>query len=205
MGETKVKICGIQEIVSAHAAIDYGVDFLGFVFVPKHRYFITPDDAKKIIVSLGKLSIGFVGVFINENRKKVNQISQYCGLTHVQLHGNESPQYCKQISNQVIKTLAIKNSDTTEEIINQLRSYTVPFFLLDRFNQGEGKRIRYDLGAEIASKYPIFFAGGINPDNVKETIKAVRPFAIDVASGVETNGIKDPIKIRNLITSVKSI
>ena len=204
--ETKIKICGIQDKESALFTANLGVDFLGFVFVPENRYYIEPIRAREINARLKNFKGGIVGVFIDEQPSRVNEIVDLCELTHVQLHGSESPDYCRMIEGaNIIKAFPLGSKSTAAEILKKLSSYNVPLYVLDRVEQGRGEQVDLSLAQQIAEKYPIFLAGGINPQNVEEAVKTVRPFGVDVASGVETLGVKDFSKIKTFIEKVRSI
>ncbi len=204
--ETRIKICGLQDEETALFTAEAGADFLGFVFVPEHRYYIKPVVVKGIVARLKSFGGGIVGVFVDEEVKRVNEIIELCSLAHVQLHGNESPEYCCMIRGaQVIKALRVGSQFTTEEVFKRLTSYDVDLYVLDRIEPGKGELVELSLAQQVAEEYPIFLAGGINPENVEQAIRAVRPFGVDVASGVEANDIKDFKKIKNLIQAVRSI
>lgn len=189
----KVKICGIRTIETAQIAVDYDADFLGFNFVPNSRRYIKPNFAAEIINKV-KDKVQVIGVFQDEDLGKVNQIVKQLNLDFVQLHGRESSNYIKQIHSRVIKTV---NSS------HEAKSYSVEYLLLDRVKQGKGKIVDTDTARFIADKYPIFLAGGLTPQNVVDIVKKVRPFAVDVASGIESDGVEDIRKIREFIKNAK--
>ncbi len=195
MNRVKIKICGIQTIENALNAIDAGADFLGFNFVPTSKRYIKPDDAQMIIkIIKGKIKI--VGVFQNENIKKVKKILKKVDIDYLQLHGQEDQKYIKQLNFPVIKT--IYSLTDTQNLV-------VDYFLLDRIQQGKGKMVKSGIANEIVNKFPTFLAGGLTPENVANKVRQVKPFAIDVSSGVETNGVKDPEKVRKFIQNTKGV
>ena len=193
--KVKVKICGIRTIEAAKVAVDEGADFLGFNFVPSSKRYIDPSDAKRIIKKIiGKLKV--VGVFQNAESTYVNELILSLGLDFVQLHGNENNEYIDQVKVPVIKAI---------NIYDQLQELHADYFLLDRVKQGEGEMVDLEKGSQLASKFRLFLAGGLTPDNVVELIKQVRPFAVDVAGGIETNGKEDQNKIRAFIKKAKKV
>lgn len=195
MNRVKVKICGIQTLESALIAIDAGADFLGFNFVPTSKRHIKPVDAQKIIkIIKGKVKI--VGVFQNENIKKVKEILKQVDLDLVQLHGQEDQKYIDQLHFPVIKII---------HPLSDTQNFTVDYFLLDRVQQGKGSMVKTGIANKIVNKFPTFLAGALNPENVAYKIKQIKPFAVDVASGVETNGVKDSEKVRSFIQNVKGV
>ena len=145
-----------------------------------------------------------VGVFVNETSDKVNRIAEQCGLTAVQLHGDESPAFCRRIKRRVIKALRVKGADS----FKGMSDYNVSGFLLDSFAEeskgGTGKIFDWNLALRAKKQGPVILAGGLNPYNVYTAIHRVKPYGVDVCSGVESSpGIKDLIKIDEFIKSVR--
>lgn len=202
-GKPLVKICGITSKKDAADAVKLGADFLGFNFYRGSPRHINPKKAREIILSLPK-NVSTVGVFVNaENPNAVNCIARYCKLDFAQLHGNESNAYCEKITKPAIKVFRVKNRKSLREI----NKYKTPFILLDAFVKGiyggTGKRIDYNLirGREIKNKL-VFLSGGVNSRNVKSALK-LKPFAVDVCSGVEeTPGRKSYAKMNALFKEV---
>lgn len=189
----KVKICGIRSFEAAQAAVETGADFLGFNFVPTSKRYILPSIAEKIISKVkGKPQI--VGVFQNAPIKLVNDLVSVLGLDFVQLHGNENNEYINKVSIPVIKYITMNH---------QINSIKAAYFLLDRTKRGTGKMVNLKKAADLAYRFHIFYAGGLNPQNVADIIRQVKPFAVDVASGIETDGIQDIKKIRLFIENAK--
>lgn len=197
----RVKICGICDLETALGAAEAGADALGFVFAPSRRM-LSPDKAREIIKRLPPF-ISRVGVFVNLPAAEVEQIAGYTGLDTVQLHGDESPEYCKAINGyKVIKSFSVSNGHDLE----RARMYEVDGYLLDTPAQGlrGGTGIAFDwrLAAGFSAG-PLVLAGGLNPENVRQAINLVRPYAVDVSSGVETEGQKDINKIKHFVRRVK--
>ncbi len=191
----KIKICGIRSIEAAQAATENGADFLGFNFVPTSKRYISPADALKIISQIkGKIKI--VGIFQDAEISYINDIVLKLGLDYVQLHGNEDNDYMNNISIPIIKSV---------KLADQLQNIQARYFLLDRVKRGEEEMVDFDQAAKLAANFPIFYAGGLSPDNVGEVIEKVKPFAVDVASGIETDSMQDIQKIKKFIKNAKEV
>lgn len=202
---TKIKICGITNYDDAAMAADLGADAVGFIFASSPRQ-TDPDNARKIIKRL-PFFIKSVGVFVNEDIKKIIDIAEYCGLDNIQLHGSESPEACELLMPRTIKALRIKGYSTPEEY----SCYTgrVRAFLLDTYSENEaggtGKTFNWDIAVNIKSLgVPIILAGGLNPGNIKEAIDIVKPYAVDIGSGIEQRpGKKDHLLMRKLFERIR--
>ena len=204
---TKIKICGITNLDDALAAADLGVDFLGFVFSEKSPRQIKIKNAIAIIKSLPS-SVSTVGLFVDQEELAVKMIFDKCRLDYFQFHGGESPDYCKRIKEKgkVIKAFRIKGEQSIEDLAN----YDVEMYLLDGYNEdkfgGTGAVFDWDLAVK-AKKYdrPIIIAGGLNPENVARALQKVRPYGVDVSSGVEKSpGKKDTQLMKKFIQQVRS-
>jgi phosphoribosylanthranilate isomerase len=201
----RIKICGITNYDDAAMAADLGADAVGFIFASSSRQ-TDPDSARKIISRLPPF-IKSVGVFVNEDTKKIIDIAEYCGLDNIQLHGSESPEACEILMPLTIKALRIKSGGTPEEYSR----YTgkVKAFLLDTYSEkeagGTGKTFNWDIAVNIKSLgVPIILAGGLNPENIKEAIDKVKPYAVDIGSGIEERpGKKDHLLMRNLFERIR--
>ncbi|MDA8443146.1 MAG: phosphoribosylanthranilate isomerase [Peptococcaceae bacterium] len=197
---TRVKICGIRTLEAAHTAVEAGAYALGFVFAPSPRR-INPELAREIILSLPPF-VSKVGVFVNEPRYSVEELATFCKLDVLQFHGEETPEYCRKWSYQIIKGFAVDHAWQPEV----LAQYEADAFLLDTkvagATGGTGQSFDWNL-ALPAKAYgkPLILAGGLNPANVARAIDLVHPYAVDVSSGVELEGSKDNALIRQFITA----
>ncbi|MGG5253968.1 phosphoribosylanthranilate isomerase [Neobacillus sp. SM06] len=200
----KVKICGITDRETALAAVEQGADALGFVFADSKRK-VDRDTAKSIIDQL-PAKIMKVGVFVNEMKEQIESTAASVGLTHIQLHGEESPAFCNSLSFPVIKALSIEKM----EDFKQVNRFDCSFILLDgpkgKYRGGNGTAFDWMMAgqAELSSK-KIILAGGLDETNVVSAIEQVHPYMVDVSSGVETNGKKDLAKIKQFIEAVKAV
>lgn len=196
----RVKICGICDPDSASAAVEAGADALGFVFAPGKRM-LSPRMAREIAKTVPPF-VSRVGVFVNPGAGDVTRIAAYVGLDYVQLHGDESPEFCRSLGCRVIKAFPVAKS----EDLDRAENYRVDAYLLDTLAPGArgGTGLTFDwrLAAGFRAG-PLILAGGLTPENVAGAIEAVRPYAVDVSSGVETGGRKDPAKIKEFIRRVK--
>ncbi len=203
--ETRVKICGITNLADAQTAAAAGADALGFNFYEKSPRCLTVAAAAKISRELPPFVMR-VGVFVNAPEDEVLRAIGECGLGLLQFHGDEPPDFCTQFGLMSMKAIRIRDTASLQE----LPKYQTDAYLLDAFSPeargGTGETFNWDLAIE-AQKLgkPIFLAGGLTPENVADAVRRVRPFAVDVASGVESSpGRKDPQKVRDFIAAVRS-
>lgn len=177
---------------------------LGFVFAESSRR-IDPEAAKAIVDQL-PARVSAVGVFVNETVETIEHIARTVGLDVVQLHGDESPALCKQLSYPVIKAFTIREKGD----VLRLAAYDCDYYLVDspgmKYRGGSGNTFDWSLlQGENLQREKLILAGGLNQNNVKDACKQVKPAAVDVSSGVETNGKKDTKKIIDFIQTAKSI
>ena len=206
-GRVAVKICGITNLEDASLAVELGVDALGFIFAGSPRR-ITPQKARDIIRGIPPF-VKTVGVFVDEQPAAIRATMHYCGLDLAQLHGNESPEFCSLLTSQAIKALRIKD----ETSLPTGRSYRgkVRALLLDTYSKdkagGTGKTFDWDLAIMIKeSGMPVILAGGLGPSNIAQAIQTVKPYAVDVNSGVEERpGKKDGALMKALMEKVRRI
>ena len=202
--KTVVKICGIRSEMAARTAIYAGAKFLGFNFVPGSKRRVTPVLAKQIIDQIGK-QVKIVGVFQNEKIEIVNKIATELDFDYVQLHGDETPEYVKEIERPVIKVLQLDPDFNITDTLKEMNKFDVEYYLLDRKTQGKGKMLNLKNLNIVCKEKKIFVAGGLTPDNVVEVVRAVKPFGVDVASGIESFRVEDPEKIKSFIERVKGV
>ena len=202
--QVKVKICGMTNLKDVKVAVDGGVDAVGFIFYKKSPRSVTMQAVRKIVLELPPF-VDSVGIFVNETAEQINKIADRCNLDRVQLHGNESPSFCKKIRRRVIKAIRVKDIQS----LKKLSDYPVSSFLLDTFSEdqygGTGRVFDWNL-AYPAKKYgPIILAGGLTPNNVRQAIQRIQPYGVDVCSGVESQpGIKDHKKMQIFLKNVKA-
>lgn len=199
---TAVKICGICNLADAQKAVELGADYLGFIFAESPRK-VELTDLRLIKKELNTQS-NFVGVFRDQDYRYVNDMAEICRLDYVQLHGSESPDYCRQISRPIIKAIEL----CTEESFPVLSEYSVHAILFDRpkhLSKHDDwlKLIIEKYRAEICDNQPFFIAGGLNAQNVTAAL-SLNPYGIDVASGVEMDPRrKDHDKLEQFFQAVQ--
>ncbi len=210
----KIKICGITEVEHALAASQYGADFIGLVFAPSRRE-ISLEKASQIADAIRHLNRRpeIVGVFANEDIDRLNWIADFLCLDWVQLSGTESLDYCKLVSRPLIKTINVSTEDTADDIIKAIKTgyNSLPrnevVYLLDTKAKGcyggTGRTFDWTIAEQVSLQFPIMVAGGLTVDNVTTLISKVKPFGIDVSSGVETEGKKDVAKIARFIQAAR--
>ena len=203
---TLIKICGITNLDDAHAAVAAGADALGFNFYQPSPRYITPESAREIINTL-PASVLTVGVFVNEpSPDAVRAIADRAGVKAVQLHGDESPDYCRAL-NSVIKNFSI----STDFDVDQIRGYEVDAVMLDtkhnHLRGGTGRVFDWSIAQRVSQFVPkLFLAGGLAPENVSDAIALVHPYAVDTCSAVEDKpGIKNHERMRVFVSVVRSV
>ena len=210
---TKVKICGITEVFYAQAAIEAGADLIGVVLAPSPRQ-VTYEKAREIAAAVKKYNLPAVGVFVNMPAATVNTVASSCELDWVQLSGDESWEYCQQIEKPVIKAVHISPEWDEKELLTHLENGQRKLgsrsliYLLDTFVEqkygGTGQAFAWEIARRAVAKFPIIIAGGLHPENVREVVSSLRPWGVDVSSGVESQGVKDVAKIKAFVQAVRS-
>ena len=201
---TEIKICGITNLDDASFAAECGVDALGFNFYSKSPRYVAPERANEIIERIPE-RITKVGVFVNQDALEVKKIVGFCGLNLIQLHGDESSEYCYQFPRSLlIKAL----SPRREADLRKLRTYPVRAILVDAYDPlrygGTGKRSDWGIAVKVKKTHLLIIAGGLHADNIREAIEVVSPHAVDINSGVESSpGRKDPEKVKKIVEIVR--
>jgi len=202
--QVKLKICGIKNLDDAMAAVDFGADALGFVFFKESPRYISRDEAAKIIKQLPSFTTT-VGVFVNETPDQIERIISLTGIDIIQLHGDEPPEMC-DTSKRIIKAIRVRSLESLEPLKRYREK--VSAFLLDTFTPGTfggtGQKFNWDIALDAKQFGRIILAGGLTPDNVAEAVRYVRPYGVDVSSGVESEkGKKDLKKMKLFIERAK--
>jgi phosphoribosylanthranilate isomerase len=219
-GVVKVKICGIRRLEEALAALEAGADFLGFVFYPPSHRHLAPAEACALLQAIRaaapRRDWAAVGVFVNEPVEWVNEIAAACGLDYVQLHGTEPPEYCARMTRPVIKAVRLTDfgprhgvgapgTPTAGRPSVTAATYGAERLLIDSqvpgYWGGSGQRFDWEAARPYAAEALV--AGGLTPENVADALDVLRPWGLDVSSGVERDKVKDPALIRAFMASVR--
>jgi phosphoribosylanthranilate isomerase len=200
----RVKICGVTRVRDVRFIAKAGADAIGFQMSQGPRK-ISPRAAKRL-VKLVPPAVTPVGVFVNEPLAKVRRLAKYCGFQAVQLHGDESEEYCQKLELPVLKAVRMRTKGTPRAY----RGFSVAAFLLDSYNRkkvgGTGAAFNLNWASQAVRRLPapVLLAGGLTPKNVSRAVRKARPFGVDVASGVESRpGVKDPRKVSLFIRRAK--
>ena len=224
---TKIKLCGLRRIEDIETVNLLLPDYIGFVFAPKSKRYITPDEAaklKKLLNGNTTKLIKAVGVFVDEDVEKVAELLNTGVIDIAQLHGNEDENYIRELRRLITKKTSDEQKDAsidnpgknkdnkyegciikafkikTKEDLEKAKTSTADYILLDA-GAGDGMRFNWDLLQGFDRPY--FLAGGLDPENVKEAITKLHPYGVDVSSGIETDGYKDPEKMREFVHNVR--
>jgi phosphoribosylanthranilate isomerase len=196
---TRVKICGVTRAEDARLAAELGAAAIGFIFWPASPRCIDPAAAGEIAASLPPL-VTTVGVFVDQPIDDVLRIARQARLSAIQLHGSESMAYAQRVLQPVIKAVAVGADFVPESVDAYPPEVTILMDADDPVRRGgTGRTIDWSAAAAVAARRPVFLSGGLNPSNVAEAIARVRPYAVDISSGVESApGIKDAARLRAL-------
>ncbi len=211
-----VKICSLREVEHARYVIDAGADLFGLIFAPARRQ-VTVERARNIVQAVRAGASGdsprAVGVFVDASADEINSVIQTVGLDLVQLHGSERPELIAELSVPAIKVFRPEPGTSVATVQRDLERFAAAArppvaFLIEGFHPsqagGAGVRADWLLVSKLAREWPIVLAGGLSPDSVAEAIEAVRSIAVDVGSGVETNGVKDPAMIAAFVQNART-
>ena len=224
---TRVKICGLTNLADAQVAVEAGADFLGFIFYEPSPRYVQPDRVREIVAEIKRSAVSrqpsaednpplFVGVFVNESLERVQHTLNFCDLDAAQLHGDEPPEMLAALSGRAYKALRPLSQADLEQAINSYQfkptnpaSSLLPSFLLDAYHPtlygGTGRVTDWSLAAQVAQRHTLLLAGSLTPDNVAEAVRTVRPWGVDVSSGVEAEkGRKDHQKVHDFIKNLRT-
>ena len=203
---TKIKICGIKTVEDALAAMDAGADLIGFNFYPKSPRYVDVGQCRDIMAVMRKYShITYVGVFVNASAEEVCATLKTAALTLAQLHGDETSQMMQSLNGKSFKAFR-----GIPQSVDGFARHEAPALLVDASVKGmyggTGETADWSAAAVLAQQYPLLLAGGLTPENVGEAVQRVRPWGVDVASGVESApGVKDPAKMKAFVQAVKRL
>ena len=200
----RIKLCGITSLDDARRCVDAGADALGFIFVPGTPRHVTAETAARIIETLPPF-VTPVGVFWDHPAGQVKAIAEECRLGALQFHGDEAPEDLLEHRLPLIKTLKVAGAAD----LARMPEYRVAAFLLDspaRWSEGAARPpIPWDVAADAARRHPVLLSAGLTPDNVALAVRRVRPYGVDVNSGVEARpGVKDPAKVRRFVAEARA-
>ena len=216
---TRVKICGLSKLDDAIAAAEAGADFLGIVFEPRSRRRLDEEDARELVRAFRerwrRAEPQWVGVFANQPLEEVNRLLAHCDMDMAQLCGQESTDYCAQVSRPVVKVVHVRSDAPQEEVLEDVQQSLAAYWdggsmvMLDTYKEGvlggTGQVFNWEVGRELARCHSFLLAGGLSAENVAEAMRRVGPWGLDVSSGVETDGRKDEAKIVRFIEQVQRI
>jgi len=208
---TRIKMCGLTRDKDIEAGIHAGLDALGFIFYTKSPRCVKPDYVRSVVARIGPFT-DCIGVFVNSEREEVEEIVEFCGLSHAQLHGSENPKYCERVERfvspcRVIKAFRVSSESTKEEFTPYAN--VIHGYLLDTYSKGiaggTGQTFDWSIIKRLQLQRPMILAGGLAPENVEEALRQVHPFGLDVNSGVEKEpGIKDHGKLYDFVRKVRA-
>ncbi len=197
---TKIKLCGLSRLCDIEVANQLKPEYIGFVFAAKSRRYVSPTVALELKSALAS-DIKAVGVFVNEPIENVVELVKFGVIDVIQLHGSEDDEYMTALKNVVDKPIIKAFSINSAVDVELAQKSQADFVLLDSGVGGTGQTFDWELLSHIKRQY--FLAGGLAIDNVESAVKRLTPYAVDVSSGIETNGVKDPVKMTNFVQIVR--
>ena len=222
MTDVRVKICGITNFDDARVALEAGADYLGFILYPKSPRYIAPEKVREVRLEIADWvsqslipnpqSPRLVGVFVNERVEYIAETLAFSALDYAQLHGDEPPEFLQQLAGKAYKAVRPADAESARDAAARFASLGLddgPQLLIDAYDPAEyggtGKKADWHVAAELAQRHPrLMLAGGLTAANVAQAIRAVRPWAVDVASGVEASpGRKDHDAVRAFVRAAK--
>jgi len=214
---TRIKICGLREVAHALVAAEAGAHYLGVICWPGSRRYVEPERIKAILNAMNttfdyQIRPLVVGVFVNATAESITELVRICGLDLVQLSGDEGWADCDALPVPVLKALRVPPERPAADLLAEL-DHELPVHrgragkvLIESYVAGQfggtGQTANWGVAGEVARHHPFLLSGGLTPENVGEAVRTVRPWGVDVASGVETDGVKDAAKIRSFIAAV---
>jgi phosphoribosylanthranilate isomerase len=204
----RIKFCGITSLADAELAIANGAWAIGLILWPESKRACDPAEAARIAAQLRR-QVEIAGVFVNQSLDEVERLADTIGLSMIQLHGDEGPSYANEIARRTgAKVIKAQSVRLASDVVS-IQAFRTDFHLLDTHRDGlrggTGETFDWDMVSRRYSKVPLILSGGLTPDNVVAAIEKVHPFAVDVASGVESApGVKDPDKLRAFAEAVRS-
>lgn len=203
MLHTYIKICGLTTPKQAKDCAELGADWIGFNCFQKSKRYVTPEKIREMVAALDE-KVTTVGVFVNESAERINQIMAYTGMNLAQLHGDESPKYPEGLNCNYFKAFRV----ASDFDLKKIPTYKANYFLLDSYHPnaygGTGDVFNWDIAIQAKQMGSLFLAGGLTPENVSTAVQKVKPYGVDVASGVESSpGIKDLSLVKQFIEGVR--
>ncbi len=204
MSKIKLKVCGIKTADEARQLAELGVDYIGLNFVPESSRCITLEEAFSVITAAKGSNLQTVALFRDQPLEMVNDYGRRLGIDYVQLHGSEPNDYIGQVEAPVMKAIAADPDKSAAQLLEYLDNSKADYFVLDRQVQGQGPLVSPELVNELTTANPgkIFLAGGLTPENLPTVLSQIKPYGIDIASGVRTNDNLDMSKVTKCITNI---
>jgi phosphoribosylanthranilate isomerase len=204
---TRVKICGIREVAHAVAAAEAGADLLGFIFYRPARRYVEPSLARAIADAQPTGRVELVGVLLNQERERKADIAQHGGLDRIQLSGDEPVELNARLARPVVRTVHVDATTTAAEIESRVRGAALIHLDTKRAGSygGTGQTFDWTVARAAAELGPVLLAGGLDPGNVAQAIGAAAAWGVDVSTGVELDGVKDPTRIAEFLRAVRAL